>query len=151
MLSSFVLSAVSALATLAAAQDYIVPGTTGQLGDAAVVTDNPEGVTYRATLPDTPKSGIRGFISGTTAPGGTGVQFVVHFEGFPSPALGPFMYHVHDQPIPPNGNCTAALAHHDPYKRPEKPLCDPSQPQTCQVGDLSGKYGNITGSSYMVR
>ncbi len=56
------------------------------------------------------------------------------------------MYHIHDQPVPANGNCTATLAHLDPYIRGEVPPCDPSAPQTCQVGDLSGKYGKIPGT-----
>lgn len=50
--------------------------------------------------------------------------------------------------MPSDGNCTATKAHQDPYIRGEKPLCDPTQPQTCQVGDLSGKHGNITELSY---
>jgi hypothetical protein len=55
------------------------------------------------------------------------------------------VYHIHDQPVPANGNCTATLAHQDPYIRGEDPICDPSRPATCQVGDLSGKYGEISG------
>lgn len=122
----------------------VIPGTTGKLGNAAVVTGNPAGVTYTAVLPNSATSGIRGFISGTTAPGGTGVTFNVNFYGFPSAALGPFLYHIHDQPVPADGNCTGTLAHLDPYIRGEIPPCDPSQPATCQVGDLAGKHGNIT-------
>jgi hypothetical protein len=53
------------------------------------------------------------------------------------------VYHLHVSPIPDDGNCTKALAHLDPFIRGEKPVCDPSFPQTCQVGDLSGKYGTI--------
>lgn len=58
------------------------------------------------------------------------------------------MYHIHEKPIPEDGNCTAAGAHLDPYKRGEVPLCNPDEPQTCQTGDLSGKYGNATESSF---
>jgi Copper/zinc superoxide dismutase (SODC) len=56
------------------------------------------------------------------------------------------VYHIHDQPVPASGNCTATLAHLDPYVRGEEPPCDPTAPQTCQVGDLSGKYGKIPGT-----
>lgn len=56
-------------------------------------------------------------------------------------------YHIHDQPIPASGNCTAALAHLDPTIRGESPVCDQSHPETCQVGDLSGKYGDIPAES----
>lgn len=53
------------------------------------------------------------------------------------------VYHIHDQPVPANGNCTATLAHLDPYQRGETPACDPTIPNTCQVGDLAGKHGKV--------
>lgn len=68
----------------------IVPGTTGQLGDAAIVQGNPVGVTYTAVLPDSPTTGIRGSIAGTTNANGTGVNFNVNLSGLPDPSLGPF-------------------------------------------------------------
>lgn len=58
------------------------------------------------------------------------------------------VYHIHDQPVPANGNCTATLAHLDPYVRGEQPPCDPTHPETCQSGDLSGKHGNVTGDPF---
>ncbi|KAL8944075.1 MAG: hypothetical protein Q9216_000666 [Gyalolechia sp. 2 TL-2023] len=128
----------------------IVPGTTGQLGDAAVVQGNPVGVTYTAVLPDSPTTDIRGSIAGTTNANGTGVNFNINLSGLPDPSLGPFLYHIHDQPVPTNGNCTATLAHQDPYVRGEVPPCDPTQPQTCQSGDLAGKHGNITTSPFQI-
>ena len=60
----------------------------------------------------------------------------------------PTVYHIHDQPVPADGNCTATLGHLDPFIRGEIPPCDPTQPETCQVGDLSGKHGNITVSVF---
>lgn len=53
------------------------------------------------------------------------------------------MYHLHVAPVPDNGNCTATLAHLDPFLRPEQPVCDSALPETCQVGDLSGKFGAV--------
>lgn len=53
------------------------------------------------------------------------------------------MYHLHVAPVPENGNCTATLAHLDPFVRGEDPVCNKDLPQTCQSGDLSGKYGDI--------
>lgn len=53
------------------------------------------------------------------------------------------VYHIHDQPVPENGNCTGTLAHLDPYQRGESPACDPNLPETCQVGDLAGKHGKV--------
>ncbi|KAB5580637.1 hypothetical protein GE09DRAFT_1082968 [Coniochaeta sp. 2T2.1] len=59
-------------------------------------------------------------------------------------------YHIHVDPVPANGNCTKTLAHQDPFIRGEDPPCDPRFPQTCQVGDLSGKHGKITSDPFEV-
>lgn len=69
---------------------FIVPGTTGALGDAAVVDGNPVGVTYTATLPNITTSDIRGFIAGTSNANGTGVFFNINLSGLPDASLGPF-------------------------------------------------------------
>lgn len=53
------------------------------------------------------------------------------------------VYHVHDKPVPEDGNCTSASIHLDPTLRGELTPCNSTFPQTCQVGDLSGKYGKI--------
>lgn len=58
------------------------------------------------------------------------------------------MYHIHEKAVPENGNCTATGAHLDPYKRGEVPLCDVDNKKNCQTGDLSGKYGNMTGPDW---
>lgn len=52
-------------------------------------------------------------------------------------------YHLHVDPVPEDGNCTETLAHLDPYIRGEETPCDAKKPETCQVGDLSGKHGAI--------
>lgn len=65
---------------------------TGKLGDAQVVTDNPVGPVYVATLPESDESTIRGFISGTANDDGTGVKFEVEFHGLPEG--GPFSKHL---------------------------------------------------------
>ncbi len=128
--------------TLAAAQ-----AITGQLGDAPIATNNPAGVSYQAVLLKKNTTGIRGYVTGTSNGNGTGVQFNVNLFGFPDEKEnGPFIYHIHALPVPSDGNCTGTLAHLDPFVRGETPPCDPTQPQTCQVGDLSGKHGNITTS-----
>ena len=68
----------------------------------------------------------------------------VTLGGFDLPeGSGPFGYHIHDQPVPSDGNCTATKAHLDPYERGQKPACDSSKPETCEVGDLSGKHGKL--------
>ncbi|KAK2610849.1 hypothetical protein N8I77_004244 [Diaporthe amygdali] len=142
------------IATAVLAAVSVSAQDTGKLGDAAVVTNNPAGAVYKATLPDTaftksayPNGGnVKGAVYALSSPDGTGVIFKVNFSGLPSEG-GPFIYHLHDQPVPADGNCTATLAHLDPYQRGETTPCDSSAPQTCQVGDLSGKHGNITGTS----
>ena len=58
------------------------------------------------------------------------------------------VYHIHVAPVPADGNCTATLGHLDPWLRGETPACDPTHPETCQVGDLSGKYG-VAGKGNM--
>ena len=93
MHTSTLLTLATSLALASAAgplDGYPVPGTTGKLGDAAVVTNNPVGVTYTATLPDSKTSGIRGYVSGTSNSNGQGVLFNVNLFGFPSASLGPF-------------------------------------------------------------
>ncbi|KHJ32458.1 putative cytosolic cu zn superoxide dismutase protein [Erysiphe necator] len=116
---------------------------TGSLGNATVVEDNPPDVTYVAILPTQFSSKIRGAVSATGNSNGIGVNFLVNFTNFP-PELGPFAYHVHVNPVPSDGNCSGALGHLDPFIRGEDIACEKALPQTCQVGDLSGKHGKIT-------
>ncbi|KAL2354065.1 superoxide dismutase [Cryomyces antarcticus] len=122
--------------------------STGLFGDAAVTRNNPTGEVYIATIPDSTITAVRGQVIATAAEDGTGVAFVVTFSGLPTSG-GPFIYHVHDQPVPTSGNCTGTLAHLDPYVRGETPACDATQPATCQVGDLSGKHGKINDTIFM--
>jgi hypothetical protein len=55
---------------------------------------------------------------------------------------------MHAAPVPDDGNCTDTLGHLDPYIRGETPACDSDLPQTCQVGDLSGKHGMIESDPF---
>ncbi|KAL8819284.1 MAG: hypothetical protein Q9223_002250 [Gallowayella weberi] len=103
-----------------------VPGVTGKLGNAEIVTNNRPGVTYTAFLPNSSTSNIRGFIAGTSNANGTGVNFALQISGLPDASLGPFY----------------------PYIRGEVPPCDPVHPETCQTGDLAGKHGNITSNPF---
>ncbi|KAK1244864.1 hypothetical protein MKX08_004493 [Trichoderma sp. CBMAI-0020] len=122
--------------------------------DAPVVSGNPQGVEYTATLPNKPffpkaelVGNVKGNVSAVAGPGGKGVRFTVQFENFPKSG-GPFIYHIHEKPAI-DGNCTSTLAHLDPFGRGETPACDDSKPGTCQVGDLSGKYGKITSDPFL--
>ena len=57
MYSTIVAAALTGFA-LVKAQTPPVPGVTGQLGDAAIVNNNPAGATYIATLPNSPTTGV---------------------------------------------------------------------------------------------
>lgn len=134
------LPALLALAATATAQSSTIT-------PAPIVTGNPVGASYLATLPIKEGSPLRGSVQGSTGPDGVGVKFVVNFSGLPSSG-GPFMYHLHEKPVPSDGNCSGTGAHLDPYKRGEVTLCDASRPETCQTGDNSGKFGNVTAQSW---
>lgn len=76
-----------------------------------------------------------------------GVAINIDFSGFPdAAAYGPFVYHIHAKAVPADGNCTATLGHLDPTDRGEYYPCNAAEPSSCQVGDLSGKHGNVTAS-----
>lgn len=73
----------------------------------------------------------------------------VRLGNFPE-GKGPFSYHVHTDPVPgvildPAKDCMAAKTHLDPAKRGETTPCASKEPETCQVGDLSGKFGTVSG------
>ncbi|KAL9090657.1 MAG: hypothetical protein Q9165_005145 [Trypethelium subeluteriae] len=127
------IATVLALATLTSAQD------------APVVSSNPPGSMYIATFPNLLSNVIRGRVVASS--NGGPVNYAVNIANLPQGA-GPFEYHIHEFPVPPNGDCTGTGGHLDPYNRGEQPPCDASQPQTCQVGDLSGKYGKINSTSF---
>ncbi|KAJ4295988.1 hypothetical protein N0V88_004690 [Collariella sp. IMI 366227] len=135
----------------AAPSSTVSPGSeTGKLGDAEVVANNPPGVVYRATLPESaffkpayPNGGnIKGEVSAVANPDGAGVLFNLKLSNLPKIGA-PLPYHLHVAPVPDNGNCTATLAHLDPYIRGEATSCNFDAPETCQVGDLSGKHGEV--------
>jgi hypothetical protein len=122
--------------------------------DAPRVNDNPPGVGFKATFPEEPffkeaaiEGNVKGEIYAQATDSGQGVKFKVKFSNLPKEG-GPFTYHIHVDPVPANGNCTATLAHLDPFARGEDPPCDPKDPASCQVGDNSGKHGKITSDPY---
>ncbi|KAA8913532.1 superoxide dismutase [Sphaerosporella brunnea] len=129
----------ASLLSLASAQTVANPEP------AAAIYDNPVGKVYSATFDGS--KGVTGKLTFQAGSGGKGVDISVQLKGFVGEP-GPFGYHIHDQPVPADGNCTATKAHLDPYGRGQATPCDPSQPQTCEVGDLAGKHGKIPASSY---
>lgn len=163
-LSLFLAAATHVAAQSTTSSSSATPGTTntpsgpqtGELGDALEVLNNPVGVVYKATFPESasfkpayPDGGnIKGEIVAVAEPGGKGVRFTVKLSNLPQAKLD-LPYHLHVAPVPEDGNCTKTLAHLDPFIRGEATPCDKTAPATCQVGDLSGKHGVIpAGSEY---
>ncbi|KAI0830965.1 hypothetical protein F5Y06DRAFT_281591 [Hypoxylon sp. FL0890] len=139
-------------------------GSTGVLAqspspvpNAPVTTGNPAGVSAKAVLPPQAfwtggslSGNVQGYVLAMSARNGSGLDYQVSFSNLPTQG-GPFIYHVHSAPVPADGNCTSTLAHLDQMGRGETPACDSTQPATCQQGDLSGKYGNITDATSSYR
>ncbi|KAI8950947.1 superoxide dismutase [Xylaria longipes] len=149
----FNIFSLSAAGTCVLAQN----STTGKLGDAIAVTNNPVGKEAVAVLPDKPfftsgalNGNVKGAVRATAGANGVGVDFDVTFSNLPKEG-GPFIYHLHVDPVDASGNCTNTLAHLDPFIRGEDPACNSSQPASCQVGDLSGKYGKITSDPFTAK
>ncbi|KAF2150080.1 hypothetical protein K461DRAFT_281325, partial [Myriangium duriaei CBS 260.36] len=108
------------------------------LGGSAQVQSNLPSATYAATLPAQAFNGLTGTnpsgtISISSNQGDTGVTFV---------------YHIHDSPVPSDGNCTSTLAHFDVTNVGEYYPCIVSSPQNCQTGDVAGKHGAIMASTF---
>ncbi|KAL1850399.1 hypothetical protein VTK73DRAFT_9691 [Phialemonium thermophilum] len=115
--------------------------TAQQSTDAVAVTDN-LAAEYAAKID---AGSIQGWANATSA-AGQAVRFTVDVSGLPT-KNAPFTYHIHEFPVPPDGNCTGTGAHLDPFGRTQSPPCNVTAPQTCQVGDLSGKHGAINATS----
>ncbi|KAF2153065.1 Cu,Zn superoxide dismutase-like protein [Myriangium duriaei CBS 260.36] len=112
--------------------------------DAPVVTNNPVSAQYRAAFVPTAKNTMAGEVVISSIPSGKGVNVQVTMTGFPGEKeVTDYLYHIHTNPVPADGNCTATLAHLDPFSRGEDPPCDSTNPASCQVGDLSGKHGKV--------
>ncbi|CAG8492461.1 13361_t:CDS:2, partial [Ambispora gerdemannii] len=56
-----------------------------------------------------------------------------------------YAYHIHERPVPPDGNCDGTLGHLSPNGVPDSFQCNPANPAACQEGDLSGKHGKAPG------
>lgn len=60
-----------------------------------------------------------------------------------SRAKCPSAYHIHENPVPEDGNCNSTGKHFDKYGVGDDFVCDKTKPEKCQLGDLSGKHGLI--------
>ncbi|CAH6722557.1 cell surface Cu-only superoxide dismutase 5 [[Candida] jaroonii] len=70
------------------------------------------------------------------------IEVGVDLDGFPSEG-GPFMYHVHEAPVPSDGNCTGTKGHLNPYGGNIKS----NNTDEKEIGDLSGRYGTLEGTT----
>lgn len=100
-------------------------------------TDSPTNVAYRATF----DKGVDGYVNFSSKNGSVLVD--VSILGLPDYGA-PFMYHIHQKPVPTNGSCAGTLAHFNPYNGHEKA----ATPAELEVGDLSGRHGEIEAQSY---
>ncbi|AEO70553.1 uncharacterized protein THITE_2122167 [Thermothielavioides terrestris NRRL 8126] len=139
----FSIIALLGAATLGATQGSNATTVTGKLGDAKPVRNNPViGETWVATFDST----VKGRVTAVAAT--VGINYTIDVQGL-AVDKGPYKYHIHLHPVPESGNCTETGGHLDSYERGDTPPCDSSKPQTCEVGDLSGKYGTVPGPVVM--
>lgn len=107
---------------------------------APKIKKNPADVVAIADFPAGGDKSVKGNVV-FTAKKGKYVNVHVDMTGLPKTG-GPFVYHIHESPIPEDGNCEAAGEHLNPYNAPGD--CDSQKKDDyCQVGDLSGKHGWI--------
>ncbi|RAH51226.1 Cu,Zn superoxide dismutase-like protein, partial [Aspergillus brunneoviolaceus CBS 621.78] len=111
---------------------------------APVITNNQD-LTYVAHILRDPHSGIEGVVTASPGPNNTGVQIKLHFSGLRETSK--YLYHIHYQPMPESGDCKGTAGLLNPYNAQEDP-CNAAEPQTCGVGDLSGKHGFLIADDY---
>jgi Cu/Zn superoxide dismutase len=96
-------------------------------------------------------NGFKAFAKFTRVGDKTEVE--LNFQNLPTiEGQSPYSYHIHEKAVDATGDCTSTGYHLDPaglnpggkntaYK------CDPNnKAATCELGDLSGKYGKINPS-----
>ncbi|KAE8351016.1 superoxide dismutase, partial [Aspergillus coremiiformis] len=109
--------------------------------DAPVLEDNKPATVYEAVLQDKDNSTVRGSFTAWGTDNGVGIRLRVALTGVPKDTF--LNYHIHNSPVPEDGNCYATGGHLDPYQRGDQPPCNTTKPETCQVGDVSGKHGPV--------
>ena len=136
------LFASSVFAAVAPTKGEAPTNVTGALGNAIKYENNPKGEVYTAQFSEK----LSGSITFSTSSDGKSITVKLDLSNLPS-QTGNYSYHIHDQPVPPNENCTLTLAHLDPFIRGHAIPCDPKRPESCEVGDLSGKHGGIPSTN----
>lgn len=91
--------------------------------------------------------GISGEITFLNIPGTSMMKVEVNFWGLmQSEGFGAYPYHVHTHPVGADGDCSVTGNHLDPFNAGSKLPCNPLEPELCETGDLSGKYGKISSA-----
>lgn len=122
--------AILSLASLSFAAD--APITTDSTGEDSLVAD----------FNWSKKTSISGSVQFVPANNGS-VLVNVNIAGLPSEG-GPFPYHIHQKPVPADGNCTGTGLHLNPFGGAPNATSNAGQ----EVGDLASKHGNMEGPSY---
>ncbi|GEQ67545.1 hypothetical protein JCM33374_g1210 [Metschnikowia sp. JCM 33374] len=99
--------------------------------------DSPRGAVYRAIF----SRGITGSLTFSSRNGYVAVN--VNLAGLPRTG-GPFMYHIHEKRVAFTGDCASTMGHFNPYNG----VLNAKTLAMFEVGDLSGKYGTIPGTTY---
>ncbi|KAL4866448.1 hypothetical protein BDV12DRAFT_199162 [Aspergillus spectabilis] len=135
MYSKILITAFLGLFLSAAAQDTDSDTST----DAPVVTENQPLSFHHASLLRKDNTTVYGGITITSRLSSPALQVDVYVGGIPE---GQYLnYHIHASRVPDDGNCYLTGAHLDPHGRGQQPPCTITAPNTCEVGDLSGKHG----------
>lgn len=114
-------------------------------GVAPKITSNPQDVIAVAEFPQFGCGEMEGYVL-FESPDGNKVDVQVDVTKLP-PDGGPFFYHIHEFPVPDNGDCEGVGPEFNPYHA--SPNCD-AQPGDayCKIGDLSGKHGAIKATCF---
>lgn len=87
---------------------------------------------------------ISGRVQFTAGRGGNAVYIHLRYKDGTSTTAG-HSWHVHEDAVGDSFDCADAGAHYDPTNKEVAPYtCDPSTPDECYAGDMSGKHGAAT-------
>ena len=110
---------------------------------APVVSNNPNIIAV-ADFPAGGSPDVKGAVVFTAVKGLVNIH--VDISGMPSSG-GPFVYHIHENPVPDSKDCDGTGLHLNPYNA--SPICDDQLDNSyCQVGDLSGKHGTFNSTCF---
>lgn len=109
-------------------------------------SDSPVGAIAIAEFPAGGSQSVNGFVKFSALNNGS-VQVDVNLSELPSTG-GPLLYHIHEAPVPDNGDCLATLAHFNPNNGNATDCPSQGDNSLCELGDLSGKYGKIYNTDF---